>query len=72
MSCIVVFFAGGENLLFAFHTMKTTPDKFDYLKQSFTILFRLYEIEHMQNANQVNVPSSVQYWKTIYRLYLGL
>ena len=47
--------------MFAFHTMDTSVDKFDYLEHSFTILFRLYEIEDMQHANQVSVPSSVQY-----------
>ena len=71
MSCIVVFFGWGD-LLFSFHTMDTSLDKFDYLEHSFTILFRLYEIEDMQHANQVSVPSCVQYLKTIYRLYLGL
>ena len=52
-------FSGGESLLFAFHTMDTSLDKFDYLEHLFTILFRLYEIEDMQHANQVSV--SVQY-----------
>ena len=47
-------------------------DKFDYLEHSLTILFILYGKKIIQPANQVNVSPSVKYWKTIYKLYLGL
>lgn len=47
-------------------------EKFDYLEHPFTIQLRLYGIEDMQCANQVNGLSVIKYWKTIYRLYLSL
>ena len=49
MACLVLlYFLGGESLLFAFHTRDTSLDKFD-LEHSFAILFILCEIEDLQH-----------------------